>query len=548
MGKLNFALVATSCILVLLIVGCDSRRQGATAPSQIEGSGPRGNNAGNTGGPMGGDPGSIVEGTINGGGGRGMRCKSNGKETIESLDLFEARALGLVMLPVPSTEEAALDLAINVLAKHMRSPRMTISHEKYVEILKDHLKKKWLTKFRYLDATKSLRMINDSHEVIKQSGCEAVQIAVYYESTILIDKKLWDQLDNLSKAAVWLHELIYHMERQNGGTNSISTRILVGQLFSTQGSRPRMDGIPADEKNKVDCSIWDERLPLGSTVAYESKNDRGGSGTEIVFSELPNATAVLRLSAFFNHLSLTDLENPQEGQSFDADLDIDSLNEDRQIRIEATKDRNFTMTFSSRKTGKIKALKMECSKRSGHSAAPSPRPEKNELVSKVPVGPPVVPGEVEMKSRYDGVGTYETTATYNFRFMTHDVEITRNNWDVLFEARKDFRDDRFEVNTVTDDDSFIFEVKSGEGKCELADPCEVASHIRYAKENSGQMDTRQGHHRNAIVAKGRCYLVSSQDRDGSILVAFEVKEHTKAISTVIHKIKVISTAPTCEKP
>ncbi len=545
MGKLNFTLAATGLILTLIIGGCDGRRQGSAAPGQIDNSGPSRSTGTPAGGTTGGQPGDIVEGTINGGGGRGMRCKDNGKETIESLDLFEARALGLTLLPVPSSEDAALDLAIELLAKHQRSPGM-ISHEQYVKVLKEVLKKKWLTKFRYLDGAKSLRMIDDSHEVIKQSGCEAVQIAVYYESTILIDKKLWDQLDNLSKAAVWLHELVYHMERQNGRTNSISTRILIGQLFSTKGSRPRMEGIPEDQKKHVQCTLWDERLSIGSAFAYESADLENDPGTEMVFYELPNTTAVLRISAFFRRVKLTDLENPEEYQTFDGSLDVDSLNEDREVRIEADKDKRLSLTLSSRKTGKNTTIKLECSRRLG--MPPIQPPEKVERITNIPVGPPATPSEVEMKSRYDGVGTYETTATYNFRFMTHDFQVTRNNWDILFEARKDMRDDYFDVNTVTDDDSFIFELKSGEGKCELADPCEIANNLRYAKENSGQKNTRQGEHRNANVARGRCYLVSSQDRDGSIIVTFEVKEHTKAISTIIHKIKVLPAAPKCESP
>lgn len=545
MGKLNFALAATSLILTLIIGGCDGRRQGAAALGQIDNSGPSRSTGTPSGGPAGGQPADIIEGTINGGGGRGIRCKANGKETLESLDLFEARAVGLTLLSVPPTEEAALDLAIELLAKHLRSPGM-ISHEEFVKVLKAMLKKEWLTKFRFLDGTKSLRMINDSHEVIKQSGCEAVQIAVYYESTILIDKKLWDQLDNLSKAAVWMHELVYHMERQNGRTNSISTRILIGQLFSKQGSRPRMDGIPEDQKKHVRCTLYDEKQSIGSAYAYEPPDGQNDPGTQMVFEELPNSTAVLRISAFFRRIKLIDLENPEGAQTFVASLEVDSLNEDREVRISIDPEKLRTLTLSSRKTGKSSAFKFECSQRLG--MPPVPPPEKVDRVTNIPVGPPAIPSEVEMKSRYDGVGTYETTATYNFRFMTHDFEVTRNNWDVLFEARKDLRDDYFNVNTVTDDDSFIFELKPGEGKCELADPCEIANHLRYAKENSGQKDNRQGEHRQANVAKGRCYLISSQDRDGSILVTFEVKEHTKAISTIIHKIKVLPAAPKCESP
>lgn len=381
-------------------------------------------------------------------------------------------------------------------------------------------------------------MIDDSHEVIKQSGCEPVQIAVYYESTILIDKKLWDQLDNLSKAAVWMHELIYQTERESGRTNSISTRILVGQMFSTAGSRPRMDGVPTDAKLHLQCGLWDDRLPMGSAYAFASKTE-GQPATELVFEELPNTTAIMRRSAVFPGMKLTDLISPVEGQSFDAFIEVDSLNEDREVRIEGTKERSLTLTFSSRKDGKLNVLKMECSGEGGSLPESTTEKTKSDVV---PIGPPKTPKEVELKSRFDGVGNYEETATYNFRFMTHDVEITRNNWDVLFEARKDFDVDRFEVNTVTDDDSFIFDIKSAKGKCEAVDPCEIEKHLKFVKENLGQKDTRQGDNRAAPVAQGHCYLVASQDRDGSVKVLFEVKEHVKSVSAVIHKIRVLNSA------
>ena len=64
--------------------------------------------------------------------------------------------------------------------------------------------------------------------------------------------------------------------------------------------------------------------------------------------------------------------------------------------------------------------------------------------------------DVMMISRYN-YGSYETTATYSFRKMTHDVNLTRNNWDVLFEAREDFKD-YFRANTVTDDQSSIYDL------------------------------------------------------------------------------------------
>ena len=476
-------------------------------------------------------------GAVHGGGGRGIRCNLNGKETFESLDLFEAKAVGLRLRPVPASEDEAIDLAIELLAKHMWTPK-TIDLAEYTKLLKKAMRDKWLSKVRYLDGSKSLRMVNDSHEVILQEGCKPEQVAIYYEGSILVNKKLYDQMDNLSKAALWLHEIVYYMERQGGRTNSIATRLLVGQMLSQQGARPKADGVPAHESQYVRCGIYDkEDNSLGEAYAFE-KDEDNVKGTEVVFMGLAGASAITRLSSFFPNIDFPRLAKMTENESANASLEADLLNEDREIRLVGAKTHWQMILFSS-KTGKTDKLRLTC-----HVSSQQAKPiEKRQPIvpkKQIQPGPPSIPEEVEMKSRYDGVGDYESTATYSFRFMTHDVEITRNNWDLLFEARKDFKQDHFSVNTVVDDESFIWALKSGETGCEKVDPCEIEKQRLFAKENPSK-SKQNSELAKADVKNGQCYLVVSKDGDGEITALFEVKDPVKAISTKIHKIKVLDT-------
>jgi hypothetical protein len=523
------ALAFSSVFCAVLLTACAQNRQNGGVPTpQAPGRSGTGTGTGDSG---------ILQGTINGGGGRGIRCAVNGKETFESLDLFEAKAIGLKLIDPPATEEAAIDLAIELLAKHMWTPS-TIPVQEFAAVLKKELRTKWLSKVRYLDGSKSLRMVNDSHEVILQEGCKAEQVALYYEASILVNKKLYDQFDNLSKAALWLHELVYYIERLGGRTDSISSRLLVGQMFSKEGARPKADGIPPSPSQHVVCGIYDkEDNSIGEAFAYEKEQDKD-FGTEFVFMSLTGASAITRTSAFFTNLTFKQLAKPEDGRSDYANLETDLLNDDREARLVGDeKTGSWQLNLHSTKTGKTDKLRLAChvndrqTKDSGQPVKP-----KKEL----PAGPPAIPSEVELKSRYDGVGDYETTATYSFRFMTHDMDITRNNWDLLFEARKDFKEDALEVNTVTDDDSFIWALESGKNGCEKVDPCEIEKKRLLAKEKTGT-STRGREASSADVKNGQCYLVVSQDSDGSVTAMFEAKDHVKAISMKIHKIKVLDT-------
>ncbi len=127
--------------------------------------------------------------------------------------------------------------------------------------------------------------------------------------------------------------------------------------------------------------------------------------------------------------------------------------------------------------------------------------------------------DIALISRYN-IGNYHT-ATYSFRKMTADVNLTRNNWDVLFEARADFND-FFEGDTVTDDRSSIYD---------LGPVCKDA----ISKISANEVGPSR-----ANVIEGNCYLLIVRDSDGTATVLFKVKKHVKSLMVVLSDIIVLN--------
>ena len=194
-------------------------------------------------------------GVINGGGGKGVLCQS--ARRVEALDIYEARSLyGLQALPVPASEGEAFQLGVELLARHMWNA-WTIPMDDYVRSLREYIHQNFLKRVRFLSYGQHLKPVNDAYEPIVEAGCETVQAAVMYdESLILIDQTYWDMMDNLNRAALIYHEIMYYVARLEGGEkDSIATRKLIGMLFSKNPPRPRADGVPTDQKDFIHCHM-----------------------------------------------------------------------------------------------------------------------------------------------------------------------------------------------------------------------------------------------------------------------------------------------------
>lgn len=523
-------------ILTLALAACDQRRQGGqtgnTSPTPMSTSspipGPQGSVAGTS------NAGEIGEGTINGGGGRGVICKADGKETLEVLDLYEAHAsYGLTVIKNPATEDAAMSFALDALAKHFWNPD-TISIEKLKESYLGVIKREWTDKIKFIEPGKKLKRVNDSHEVISDSNCQSVQIAVYLEGSILIDKELWDRLDNLNKTALILHELIYFVERQeNAMTNSISTRLLVGQLFSTKGSRGRSEGVPKDLSKIAVCSYSDENeKSIGYGYAWDAEQD-GQTGVEFTFNYLAGYSSSLRMSMFMPGLERDHLLEGKTKSWYSGKLRTESLAKENFVAL-AIDGLSGKMTVES---GSQKSnFQMKCNSFREDPPKPIAPPTPSSFDGK----------DIEFISAENG-GSYEATAAYSFRKQTHDVNLTRNNWDLLFIGFKDRDYDVFESRMVTDDQSHVIPLSSGQNGCDGVTICDQQAIIRMIQDPRFASGTEMS--RYQVVVK-QCYLLVVKDTEGSLNVMFEVAENKRGVSAKINKIKPVDfqnlMSQTCE--
>ncbi len=146
--------------------------------------------------------------------------------------------------------------------------------------------------------------------------------------------------------------------------------------------------------------------------------------------------------------------------------------------------------------------------------------------------------DVTLVSRYTG-GDY-VSASYSFRYLSQDVKLSRNNWEVLFEARPDF-EDFFQVNTVVDDNSFIYDL--GERSCndiKSSYPEDRKKRPMVWLAYSDASPSKRLPTRSAKVQIGHCYLTYNNDEIGRVVSLFHVKAHNKSMSVTIDEIEVLN--------
>lgn len=279
-----------------------------------------------------------IDGTINGGGGKGVICSNNKNDIIETLDLYEARVLyNLEIVDHIHSEEEAFDLFASLMTNHFWNPD-SINKNEYLNHYKKIIKEIYQKNIRFIDSTKKLKLVNDSFEPLVEKGCQIVQVAINYdESIILVDQSLWEKMDSLNKISLIAHEIIYGIDRQDGSTNSMTTRKLVGQIFSKKGARPKADGIPFDESKYLRCLISKNNFSIGYFFAYES-NKENRKGLELVFNFIKNHSNLFRTSAFLKDLNLHSLKDKSYKVSIrsESDIFIDSYSPNKRINFEFT--------------------------------------------------------------------------------------------------------------------------------------------------------------------------------------------------------------------
>lgn len=220
-------------------------------------------------------PDLTTTGTVGGGGGVGVKCKTGNKYTFEVLDLHEARLKGLTQLPEPKDQEASINLVLNLFVKQFwATDRANERWGWYSTFVSPIFKAdpKWgiwnpekgkPEPIVYVD---SLPLSNDIGKYHIQPNCSLEQIAYYSdeEGELRISKPFWDKLSWLHKAALVGHEVSYLVTRRWGIENQTSSKLMtsessrefVGELFSTAGAVPKFPTTPGWKCNSQNESTF----------------------------------------------------------------------------------------------------------------------------------------------------------------------------------------------------------------------------------------------------------------------------------------------------
>ena len=253
---------------------------------------------------------TTVEGVINGGGGKGALCMKKGEKQLSVLDLYEGSFLYDLSYEKhkPKNEQEMLELVKRLSFKHLD---MGLDDEGTKENHEDFSKRldELYKGIRYTKKAQRLKDSKDSFEPVIDTSCEVVQIALYYdESVLIVDQEYWDMLDWQNRAALLLHEMMYFMARQGGETNSMQTRKLVGHMMSDKGL-PGILGGAYEKPESVLCRAYqvDSTELLGTDtefVVHKVEVD-GEKKTEIRFTFINDNVMLLPLVGY-THLEPRD--------------------------------------------------------------------------------------------------------------------------------------------------------------------------------------------------------------------------------------------------
>ena len=196
------------------------------------------------------------------GGGNAVVCTdaSNHIQSVEVLDLYEAKTLRGPL--VPNNKPAIVQA--EVIAANTGGTLKTISDELHEVVSNIH----------FLPVKTRLVPVQDSNSIALPDGCQIVQLARYEPNgRIYINVDLWAYLDEQNKAALYIHETVYHIMRMNGDTSSDETREIVGLLFSGQKLERLFDTFSSNTWQVCTAQASDEKSPFAVFYAYP-KSDK----------------------------------------------------------------------------------------------------------------------------------------------------------------------------------------------------------------------------------------------------------------------------------
>lgn len=279
---------------------------------------------------------SFARGTSSGGGGAGVRCfYENKPSTLETLDYHEARLNGLKFKHSLKNKNEAIQLTSNLMSEHYFRGRA-----KYLSIFKKYLLENYVEKIfngKSVDdidqvEVNSLPLSNDYGPFKIGPNCKLEQIAYLDDelSVLYVVKDLFDEMDELNKAMLLTHEMIYFLDRHYPSMHednrvrtektSAITRSFVGQLFST--TRPSKKTMSLERSTVLSCRNLDD--VNGNLTEFDVHlNDDGTYGLLVLDSHGHRSPFRIGTRTNFDLSKLTDFQSEFE---FESDLIVSNYN------------------------------------------------------------------------------------------------------------------------------------------------------------------------------------------------------------------------------
>jgi hypothetical protein len=188
-----------------------------------------------------------------GNGGYSVVCRTEQGQitSAELLDIYEGRVIHKKNFAVDlNSVDDLIDLGRERLTRY---PEFLQKIDKEIKIIDQNIV--------FIPEGNELEETDDAFPPIKKKGCKFEQLANYQDSgEVLVSQEIYDQLDNVNKAALILHEAIYSFRRKAlGEVTSVNSRRLVAEIMATNTSDAVIDRWVGDifyrTKNKIACGL-----------------------------------------------------------------------------------------------------------------------------------------------------------------------------------------------------------------------------------------------------------------------------------------------------
>lgn len=169
-----------------------------------------------------------------GNGGVSVVCRDrNGAITsAEILDIYEGRE---------RFQKTYVSSGLDIDTQIQLAQLKLVRHTSYLTKLQDEISKV-KANMVFIRVGNEVLPTNDAFPVIIKKGCKFEQLANYTaDNEALVSQEIYDQLDNLNKAALYLHEAVYALRRSSGDKDSQKSRKMVAELLASNSNQGVID-------------------------------------------------------------------------------------------------------------------------------------------------------------------------------------------------------------------------------------------------------------------------------------------------------------------